>query len=116
MQPMTTYEFGTIILVPFPFKDQAATKQRPAVVVSTTQYHRERPDLIILAITSQFRATMTVGEAAIANWRAAGLLKPSVFKPLVATVERHIVLKELGRLAAEDRATLCDVLSEMVGA
>jgi mRNA interferase MazF len=28
------YEFGDVVLVPFPFTNQLATKKRPAVVVS----------------------------------------------------------------------------------
>jgi hypothetical protein len=28
---MTDYKFGVIVLVPFPFTDQTATKKRPAV-------------------------------------------------------------------------------------
>lgn len=54
---MTAFEFGDIVLVPFPFTDQSATKQRPAVVVSSSAYHRQRPDLIIMAVTSQQRST-----------------------------------------------------------
>ncbi len=50
---MTLFEFGDIILVPFPFTDQSATKKRPAVVISSAIYNTERPDLIIMAVTSQ---------------------------------------------------------------
>ncbi len=32
---MTGYEFGDVLLVPFPFADQTTTKRRPAVVVSS---------------------------------------------------------------------------------
>ncbi|MCZ7619074.1 MAG: type II toxin-antitoxin system PemK/MazF family toxin [Myxococcota bacterium] len=52
---MTGYEFGDVLLVPFPFTDQSTTKRRPAVVVSSEAYHRERPDLVIVAVTSQVR-------------------------------------------------------------
>ena len=79
-------EFGDVLLVPFPFTDHTAVKQRPAVVVSSEAYHRERPDLIILAVTSQIRADDKIGAAAVAQWQEAGLLKPSVLKPLIATL------------------------------
>jgi mRNA interferase MazF len=45
--------FGAIVLVPFPFTSQAASKQRPAVVVSSRVYNLERPDLIMMAVISQ---------------------------------------------------------------
>ena len=57
---MTNYEFGDGVLVPFPFTDQTTSKKRPAVVVSSSVYHEERPDLIIMAITSQLKASPTV--------------------------------------------------------
>ena len=98
---MTGSEFGDLVLVPFPFTDQTATKRRPAVVVSSAAYHRERPDLVILAVT---------------KWKEAGLLKPSVFKPVLATIERRLVLRTLGQLAEEDRVALHRVLAEILGA
>jgi mRNA interferase MazF len=113
---MTGYEFGDLVLVPFPFTDQSATKRRPAVVVSSDAYHRERPDLIILAVTSQAQTQTGFGEASVAKWKEAGLLRPSVLKPVLATIERGLVLRKLGRLADEDRAALRKVLDEILGA
>ena len=115
MPTTTGCEFGDVVLVPFPFTDQRTTKQRPAVVVSSDAYHRERPDLIILAVTSQVRAVPTVGEAAIEQWEEAGLLKLSVLKPVLATVEKGLVLRKLGRLEGEDRRALRGVLDEILG-
>jgi mRNA interferase MazF len=62
------YHFGDVIVVPFPFTDQTTTKKHPAVVVSSEVYHRERPDLILMAITSQLRPAPTVGEATVLRW------------------------------------------------
>jgi mRNA interferase MazF len=49
------FEFGDVVLVPFPFTNQAASKQRPAVVVSARAYNQAKPDLIMMAVTSQLR-------------------------------------------------------------
>ncbi len=113
---MTGYDFGSVVLVPFPFTDQSTTKRRPAVVVSSDAYHRERPDLIILAVTSQARPQPALGETAVTQWKEAGLPRPSVVKPVVATIERGLVLRKLGRLADEDRTALRKVLDEILGA
>lgn len=56
------YEFGDVVLVPFPFTNQAASKQRPAVVVSSRAYNAAKPDIIVMAITSQFRPSGSLGE------------------------------------------------------
>ena len=84
---MSDYEFGDVVLVPFPFTDQSTTKQRPAVVVSSTRYHTERPDLILMAITSLQRESPPVGELSVRGWQAAGLLKPSAIKPILTTLK-----------------------------
>jgi mRNA interferase MazF len=86
---MTGYKFGDIILVPFPFTDQSAVKRRPAVVISSTAYHRTRPDIVIMAVTSQLPTTLSVGEVQVQDWRGAGLLKPSVLKPVLTTIDPH---------------------------
>ena len=80
-----SYRFGDVVLVSFPFTDQSASKQRPAVVVSSAAYHRARPDLIIMAISSQLRPAASLGEVVVQDWQAAGLIKPSVVKPVITT-------------------------------
>jgi mRNA interferase MazF len=109
------YHFGDVIVVPFPFTDQTSTKRRPAVVVSSEAYHRERPDLILMAITSQLRPAPTVGEVVVLRWQEAGLLKPSVIKPLLTTIENILVLRQLGALHAEDQDSLRKVIAAILG-
>ena len=107
---MTDYEFGDLVLVPFPFTDQSATKRRPAVIVSSSAYHRTRPDLLIMAVTSQQPSALSVGEVQVQDWQAAGLLKPSVLKPVLTTIDPALVLKKLGRLTSTDQTALRQAL------
>jgi mRNA interferase MazF len=112
---MTSFDFGDVVLVRFPFTDQSAVKQRPAVVVSSEAYHRARPDILIMAITSQARPRPAIGEASIRRWKEAGLIKPSVFKPLLATVERTLIRRKLGHLEPEDLQALRELLPTILG-
>ena len=115
MPSTTGYSFGDVILVPFPFTDQSAIKRRPAVVVSTERYNRERADLIIMAITSQARSASVHSEVQVTDWKAAGLLKPSAVKPVITTIQQSLVIRRLGRLKQADQAALKLALSAIVG-
>ena len=109
------FEFGDVVLVPFPFSSQRASKKRPAVVVSNRAYCTTRPDLIVMAVTSQLRPNPGMGDAWISHWQAAGLLKPSVVKPVFATLEKRLVLRRLGALDDGDQAALRKAISEIIG-
>ena len=110
------FSFGDVVLVPFPFTDQSGTKKRPAVVVSTSGYSAIRRDIVIMAITSQVRAVLAFGEAMVADWQGAGLIKPSVFKPVfTTTVEQGLVIRTLGALTTTDARALRLLLEEVIG-
>jgi mRNA interferase MazF len=115
MPTMTDCEFGDVLLVPFPFTDQTTTKKRPAVVVSSTAYNRNRPDIILMAVTSQMQSPGYFGDVTVAEWQQAGLLKPSIIKPIFTTVEKGLVLKKLGRLKEGDGAALQEALKSILG-
>ncbi len=100
------YEFGDVVLVRFPFTNQIASKQRPAVIVSSRAYNLAKPDVVIMAITSQLHSPSSLGEVLIGQWRAANLLKPSAIKPVFATLEQNLILKKMGALEASDQAAL----------
>lgn len=115
MPPTTGYSLGDVVLVPFPFTDQTGLKKRPAIVVSSQAYHQRRRDLIIMAVSSQVRPTPDFGEFTVKDWKKAGLIKPSVTKPVLATIEKRLVLKKLGQLQDADRAALQNALKTILG-
>jgi mRNA interferase MazF len=107
--------FGAVVLVPFPFTSQAASKQRHAVIVSARAYNIERPDLIMMAVTIQLRPSPSFGEVWLRHWQAAGLLKPSAIKPVFATLEQNLVIRRLGALSADDEKALRKMISQILG-
>ncbi|MEG4112247.1 MULTISPECIES: type II toxin-antitoxin system PemK/MazF family toxin [unclassified Microcoleus] len=95
---MTSYNFGDVVLVPFPFTDRTTNKKRPAVVISSDVYNAEYPNRILMGITSQVSSSPKVGDIVITDWRSAGLLKASMIKPVITTIEKKQIFKKLGRL------------------
>ncbi len=111
----TSFEFGDILLVPFPFTNQAGKKRRPAVVVSSRSYNQRRLDVILMAVTSQVRRPLGFGEMLVDDWQSAGLIKPSVVKPVLLTAEKPIIIKTLGRMSNTDQRKLEKTLSTIIG-
>lgn len=85
MAVTSRFGFGDVVLVPFPFTDQSGTKKRPAVVVSGANYNTSRRDIVIMAITSQWRTPLGFGETMIGDWQAAGLIKASLRREVQRT-------------------------------
>jgi len=111
----TDFNFGDIVLVPFPFTDQSSIKKRPTVVVSSNEYNQHRLDIVIMAITSQLRSSGHFGDVVVNGWQSAGLLKPSVIKPVLTTIEKNLVIKILGRIDDKDRSSLHEALHTIIG-
>lgn len=112
---MIIYNFGDILLVPFPFTDQTSSKKRPAVIISSIAYNQQKSDLIIMAITSQTSTSLTFGELSISDFLAVGLIKPSVIKPVVTTIEKSLVIKKLGQLQSSDCQNLKNMIQAILG-
>lgn len=109
------FEFGDVVLVSFPFTSQIASKKRPAVVVSNRSYNTVTPDIVIMAITSQLHPATSRRDVLIGQWQAAGLLKPSAMKPVFATVEQSLIVRQLGTLSQQDQAALRASIATILG-
>lgn len=112
---MTPYKQGDVVLVPFPFTDLGAAKQRPAVIISADWFNRSRADCVLAAITSQIPATLARDELLLAphDLREAGLPKASLIRcGKVVTIQQTLIRKRLGKVPpATLRAALNGVRS-----
>ena len=68
-----------------------------------------------MAITSQVRLPLGFAEVFLDDWQDANLLKPSVIKPVFATLEQGLIIKKLGQLSAADRASLRQAIKQVTG-
>ena len=101
MPSTTRFSQGDVVLVPFPFTDLSATKQRPALVLSPARLNKIRPDLVLAAITSQVPAVLDEDEILISTsgLGVAGLPKPSIIKlGKLFTIHQGLIRKKLGNI------------------
>jgi mRNA interferase MazF len=68
-----------------------------------------------MAVTSQLRPAPALGEVWISQWQSAGLLKPSAIKPVFASIEQRLVIRQLGVLQTADQAALRKAIDESIG-
>ena len=111
---MIGYEQGEVVLVHFIFTDETKAKRRPAVIVSTGDYHRGRREAIIAAITSHVDRLL-IGDHLIAGWQEAGLLFPSVATGIIRTIKQAMIERRLGVMPPADMQAIRDKLRPVLG-
>lgn len=98
---MTRYKRGDVVLVSFIFADETGVRRRPALIISSNAYHKDRDEAIIAAITSRTDRVL-VGDHLISNWQEAGLLFPSVTTGIIRTVKQGMISQKLGVMPQVD--------------
>jgi mRNA interferase MazF len=101
MPSTTSFSQGDVVLVPFPFTDLSAVKQRPALVLSPDRLNKARTDVIVAAITSKIPDVIGEDEILLSNddLRTAGLPKESIIKlGKIFTIHQGLIRKKLGRV------------------
>jgi mRNA interferase MazF len=94
-----TINSGDIVTVDFP--GVTGVKRRPAVVISSTTYHSQRPDIIVGLITTQ---TKVMGETdyALQDWALAGLRTACIFRSFIVTLPPSANFVVIGHLSERD--------------
>ena len=83
------------------FPGAQVTKTRPAVVLSTDEYHRHRPDVIVGLITTQAPKPLAPTDCVLRDWKQAGLHAASYFRLFPVTLPQRAV-RLIGRLSDSD--------------
>jgi mRNA interferase MazF len=98
---MTVYDRGSVVLVSFVFSDESGRKLRPALVISSSAYHRARHEVVVAAITSNVGRRL-FGDHSITGWKQAGLLFPSLVTGIIRTIRSAMIDRRLGVMPGPD--------------
>lgn len=97
-----TFERWDVVVVPFPFADRAASRRRPALVVS-------RPDPLGNVVGHRLLAMITSAahrswplDVPIGDLDAAGLPAPSTVRMKLFTLDDRLIERRAGTLGPED--------------
>lgn len=90
---------GDVVTADFP--GATGVKRRPAVVVSTEQYHQTRPDVILGLLTSNIAGAVEPSDYVLQDWQAAGLHRPSAFRAFLFTLPANAI-NSIGHLSNRD--------------
>lgn len=101
MPLMINYKQRDIVLVDFGFSEGTGSKKRPALIISSDNYHKNRQEVIMAAITGNIERVL-LGDTKIEGWEEAGLLYPSLVTGLIRTIKGNMVIHRLGMLSKPD--------------
>jgi mRNA interferase MazF len=104
---------GTIVLVPFPFTNLSGHKVRPALIVSKSPIG---DDIILAFLSSKEVKKLGVFDVRIVPTKKNGLKSTSIIKcSKIATLEKKVVLGEIGTLSQIDLKKVQNGLKQLFG-
>jgi mRNA interferase MazF len=110
---MALFNAGDVVLIGFPFTDLSGSKQRPAIVISSNWYNKNKTDVILAAITSQIPHKIEEDEYLLSpmEQNLAGLPKQSIIKVgKVITLDQRLIRKKIGHLPTETQSRIRDII------
>ena len=111
MRLTVIYKPYSIVVVPFPFTDSVQAKRRPSLVLSSTLHQEQTEHITLLMITSAKHSTWE-SDYIITGMETTGLSAPSIVRQKIFTIDRRLVLDEIGRLGAQDKKAVASRLSK----
>lgn len=101
---------GNIVVVPFPFVDNANIKPRPALVVSSKSFNQEHDHSIMTMITTGL-STKWKSDIEISDLKLAGLPVRSFIRLKFFTLDNRLIKKVIGKLDDKSFSQLKNSLS-----
>ena len=108
-----TYKAFDVVVVPFPFTDRTSTKRRPALVLSNAKSFNQPVGQSVLAMITSATHSAWPLDITITSLDATGLTSASMIRMKLFTLDHQLIIRKAGSLAAQDRATVQQVLKKL---
>ena len=107
---------GEIVLIPIPFTDLSSQKRRPVIVVSSEEYHRKSPDMVVVAMTSNPGAATEYGFTITSSDLVRGRLnRPGIVRvDRIYTLSQTLTTAVFGKVSAATLDRIRAVLQDLV--
>jgi mRNA interferase MazF len=102
MKPTPIFDKFSVVVVPFPFTDQTASKRRPALVLSGTDFNTAVGHSVLAMITSAKNSNW-ISDVAISDLTSAGLSSTSIVRMKLFTLDNRLIIRKAGILAKTDQ-------------
>ena len=106
------YKKGTIVLVPFPFTDLSGNKVRPALIISKVP---TKNDVVMVFITSKTKAKAKNLVSVQPDSQTGLKIKSHIVCGKIATLDKKIILGELGSLTKAAEKKVDNELKKVLG-
>ncbi len=113
MKHSKIYSFGDVVIVPFPFTDQEATKRRPAVVLSSADGFNRRIGQSVMAMITTKNMGSWPFDVTLTDVDHAGLHLACTIRMKVFTLDHRLIINKLGSLSAYDKKCLKQAITDL---
>lgn len=103
-----------VIVVPFPFTDKAASRRRPALVLSNSEWNAASGHVICAMITSARQSAWPL-DVSITDLASAGLNTGCVVRMKLITLDSGTVLRSPGTLGTSDAVAVASAMDQSFG-
>jgi mRNA interferase MazF len=90
-----------VVVVPFPFSEQAGSKRRPAVVISNRNFNAAGYTVLAMITTKGHHPWP--GDHTISDLAETGLPLHCIVRLKLFTLDNRLILRQLGGLSDSDR-------------
>jgi mRNA interferase MazF len=110
-----SFERWQVVRVPFPFTDRAASKNRPALVLSDAAAFNVIAGHAVLAMITSASNPPWPLDCPIDDLPDAGLPAPSVVRCKLFTLDTRLLRGALGHLSGPDAERVAQTLARLLG-